>query len=61
MGLTTLTEREKHWNRVARRAVDRDESWEACADCLQYHPEGYEGSCDDREHRLPGRPAEFAG
>lgn len=59
MGLTTLTEREKLWNRVARRAVQNEESWESCADCLRYHPEGYDGQCDDPEHRLPGQPSEF--
>lgn len=60
MGLTTLTEREKQWNRVAKRAMDRTETWESCGDCLRYHPEGYTGSCDDIENRLPGQPAEFA-
>lgn len=59
MGLTTLTEREKHWNRVAKRAIDEDEAWESCADCLRYHPEGYDGSCDDIDKRLPGMPSEF--
>ena len=59
MGLTTLTEREKHWQRVARRALDQDQSWESCGDCLQYHPADYDGSCDDLENRLPGHPAEF--
>ena len=59
MGLTTLTEREKQWKRVARRAVENDEAWESCDDCLRYHPEGYDGSCDDLNKRLPGQPAEF--
>lgn len=61
MGLTTLTEREKHWNSVARRATEQNESWESCADCLRFHPEGYEGSCDDLDNRLPGDPSEFLG
>lgn len=59
MGLTTLTEREKQWRRIARRAMDQDEAWESCADCLRYHPADYDGSCDDPNHRLPGKPAEF--
>lgn len=59
MGLTTLTNVEKHWNRVARRAMASDESWESCPECLRYHPEGYEGSCDDLDHSLPGQPSEF--
>jgi hypothetical protein len=61
MGLTTLTEREKHWNSVARRATEQNESWESCADCLRFHPVGYEGSCDDLDNRLPGDPSEFLG
>lgn len=61
MGLTTLTEREKHWRRRAEQAVKQDESWESCGDCLQYHPVGYDGSCDDLQNRLPGQPDEFVG
>ena len=60
MGLTTLTEREKHWNKIARRAREKDQAWEVCPECLQYHPVGYEGSCDDLNNRLPGKPSEFA-
>lgn len=60
MGLTTLTEREKHWRRRAQEAVERDEAWESCDDCLQFHPVGYDGGCDDLENRLPGRPGEIA-
>lgn len=60
MGLTTLTELEKHWRDRAQRALDRDEEWESCDDCLRYHPAGYDGACDDRENRLPGMPTEFA-
>lgn len=60
MGLTTLTEREKHWNKVARRAREKDQAWESCEECLHYHPVGYEGSCDDLDNRLPGKPSEFA-
>ena len=59
MGLTTLTEREKHWNKVARRAREKDQAWEMCPECLQYHPTGYEGSCEDLNYRLPGKPSEF--
>lgn len=59
MGLTTLTEREKQWNRVARRAREKDQAWEMCDECLRYHPVGYEGGCDDLDNRLPGKPSEF--
>ena len=59
MGLTTLTEREKEWRQIARGAVDRDENWESCDECLRYHPVGYDGPCDDPLKRLPGQPAEF--
>ena len=59
MGLTTLTEREKHWKRVARKALDSDEPWESCGECLHFHPTGYDGSCDDLNNRLPGEPSEF--
>lgn len=61
MELTALTEREKQWNRVARRAVANEEVWEACDDCLQFHPVGYDGACDNQEQRLPGQPSEFGG
>ena len=61
VGLTTLTEREKQWQRRAKTALDRDEAWEPCDDCLQFHPVGYDGSCDDLQYRLPGQPAEFVG
>ena len=60
MGLTTLTEREKQWRRRAQQAVDRNEEWESCSECMQFHPVGYDGNCDDRQNRLPGKPAEFA-
>ncbi len=61
MGLTTLTEREKHWRRRAEKALTEGETWEPCSECLQYHPEGYDGACDDIQNRLPGYPSEFAG
>lgn len=61
MGLSTLTEREKQWNRVAKRATDRNETWESCGECLRFHPAGYEGPCDDIDNRLPGDPSEFLG
>ena len=61
MGLTILTEVEKHWRARARTALDRNETWEACDDCLRFHPEGYDGSCDDRQNRLPWRPSEIVG
>ena len=61
MGLTTLTEGEKRWQRVAKRAIESAESWESCDDCMHHHPEGFDGDCADPETRLPGRPDEFVG
>jgi hypothetical protein len=57
----TLTAREKQWRERARRAVDDDEKWEACAECMHHHPTDYDGPCDDLENRLPGRPADLIG
>lgn len=61
MGLTTLTEQEKIWNTVARRAREKDQAWESCAECLQYHPVDYDGACGDPDNQLPGQPSEFGG
>lgn len=55
----TETSREKEWKVRAQRAVEDGESWERCKECLRYHPEGYDGPCDDDENRLPTTPAEL--
>ncbi len=59
MGLTTLTQREQQWRDRAQRALERDEPWEACDECLRYHPAAFDGACDDRDNTLPSRPAEL--
>lgn len=61
MGLSTLTNRERQWRDRARRAVEEGETWEACPECLRFHPEGYEGPCDDLENRLPSEPERLVG
>lgn len=56
MGLTTLTVREQQWVDRAARAIRNEETWEPCEECLQYHPEGYDGKCDSVENQLPAQP-----
>lgn len=59
MGLTTLTQLEERWMKRARRAVDQEETWEACHECRQYHPTGHDGPCDEPRSRLPGQPEDL--
>ncbi len=59
MALSTMTNTEKRWARRAQEAVDQDESWERCGECGRFHPEGFEGECDDLENRLPRPPQEL--
>lgn len=59
MTLSTLTETEQRWHRIAKRAVEQDETWEKCPECGRYHPASYEGDCSDESHRLPRRPKEL--
>lgn len=59
MTLTTLTEGERRWQQTARKAVERNEEWEACDECLRFHPADFEGDCDDKSTRLPLRPQQL--
>ncbi len=61
MGLTTLTESEKRWRRIAKRAVEQGEEWEPCPECLRYHPAGAEVDCKDPATQLPTPPDQLVG
>ncbi|HEX6069913.1 MAG TPA: hypothetical protein VFZ18_08815 [Longimicrobiaceae bacterium] len=60
MALVTLTEREQRWRTRAHKAVEAEETWEKCPDCLNHHPAGYDGPCDDPQNWLPRKPAEIS-
>ena len=61
MALSTLTNRERQWQEIAQAAMERNEEWEKCEECLRFHPEGFDGDCADPLTRLPKAPATLVG